>query len=181
MVALWNRADHYIFILWFLSIYLLSFFLAWSQRPNIGCLPYFDTWCGPSANLEWRSETCSARLAEMQDPKNRQKWPFAHHRTTLSGSFFAIKACIDNRKILLKQICPHVSSQRRELRPTSGWDLLSSLRHPSKFQRVSRLGSVTASHSSSGRQPNFAALNRGRHLYSPGRPSRWALAHILVA
>jgi len=35
-------------------------------------------------------------------------------------------------------------------------------------------------HSSSGRQPNFAALNRGRHLYSAGRPSRWALAHILV-
>ena len=33
---------------------------------------------------------------------------------------------------------------------------------------------------SSGRQPNFAALNRGRHLCSAGRPSRWALAHILV-
>jgi len=25
-----------------------------------------------------------------------------------------------------------------------------------------------------------AALNRGRHLYLAGRPSRWALAHILV-
>ena len=25
-----------------------------------------------------------------------------------------------------------------------------------------------------------AALNRGRHLYWTGRPSRWALAHILV-
>jgi len=25
-----------------------------------------------------------------------------------------------------------------------------------------------------------AALSRGRHLYSAGRPSRWALAHILV-
>ena len=34
--------------------------------------------------------------------------------------------------------------------------------------------------SSSGRQPNFAALNRGRHLYLAGRPSGWALAHILV-
>ena len=34
--------------------------------------------------------------------------------------------------------------------------------------------------SSSGRQPNFAALNRGRHVHSAGRPSRWALAHILV-
>ena len=30
------------------------------------------------------------------------------------------------------------------------------------------------------RQPNFAALSRGRHLYSAGRPSRWALVYILV-
>ena len=26
----------------------------------------------------------------------------------------------------------------------------------------------------------FRALNRGRHLYLAGRPSRWALVHILV-
>jgi len=61
---------------------------------------------------------------------------------------------------------------------TDGWDLLAILGHPCKFQRGSRLGSITARHSCSGRQPNFAALNRGRHLYSAGRPSRWALAHI---
>ena len=54
----------------------------------------------------------------------------------------------------------------------------TSLGHPCKFQRVSRLGSVTARRSSSWRQPNFAALNRGCHLYSAGRPSRWALANI---
>jgi len=42
-------------------------------------------------------------------------------------------------------------------------------------------GSVTARQSSSGREPNFAALSTGRHLYSSGRPSRWALAHILVS
>ena len=27
-------------------------------------------------------------------------------------------------------------------------------------------------------RPVFAALNRGCHLYSAGRPSRWAMAHI---
>jgi len=58
--------------------------------------------------------------------------------------------------------------------------MLASLGHPFKFQRVSRLRRVTARHSSSGRQLNFAALNRGHHLYLAGRPSRWALAHILV-
>jgi len=40
--------------------------------------------------------------------------------------------------------------------------------------------SVTAWQSSSGCEPNFVALSTGRHLYSAGRPSRWALAHILV-
>ena len=71
-----------------------------------------------------------------------------------------------------------MSSQYGELRSTNDWDRFTSLGHPSKFLRVSRLGSVTARHSSIGRQPNFAALNRGRHLYSAGRPSRWALVHI---
>jgi len=44
---------------------------------------------------------------------------------------------------------------------------------------LSYIGSVTARHSSCGRQPN-CGLNRERHTYSAGRPSRWALAHILV-
>jgi len=39
-------------------------------------------------------------------------------------------------------------------------------------------GRLIARQSSSGRQPNFAALNRARLLCSAGRPSRWALAHI---
>ena len=111
--------------------------------------------------------------------KSRQKSPSGHHRTILSGYIFATKACIDNRKKLVKQqYLLHMSPQYGELRPTSGWDRFVSLGHPCKFQLVSRLGSVIAWHSSIGRQPNFAALNRGRHLYSAGRPSRWALAHI---
>jgi len=109
----------------------------------------------------------------------RKKSPSVQHRTTFSGWIFATEACIDNREKPVKQQClPHMSSQYGELRPTSDWDLLASFGHPCKFQRVLCLGSVTARHSSSGRQPNFAALNRGRHLYSAGRPSRWALAHI---
>ena len=40
--------------------------------------------------------------------------------------------------------------------------------------------SVTARHSNSRPQPNFAATSRGRNLYSAGRPSRSALAHILI-
>jgi len=99
----------------------------------------------------------------------------------MSSYIFATKACIDNRKKIVKQqYLFHMSSQYCELRPTSGWDLLASLGHTCKFQRVSRLASVTPRHSSSGRQPNWAALNRERHLYSARRPSRWTLAHIVV-
>jgi len=38
---------------------------------------------------------------KIQDAKNRQNSPSAHHRTTLSGCIFATEACIDNRKKLL--------------------------------------------------------------------------------
>jgi len=44
----------------------------------------------------------------------------------------------------------------------------------------SPIRSVTARQSSSGCEPNFAALSTGHHLYSAGRPSGLALAHILV-
>ena len=78
MVALWNRAGHYIFILWF----LLLFFHTLSQQSQIGCLPYFHTCCGLNANLGCRSETCCTRLAENT---GRKKVANGHHRTTLSG------------------------------------------------------------------------------------------------
>ena len=43
--------------------------------------------------------------------------------------------------------------------------------------RSPTLAALLNTASSSGRQPNFAALNSARHLYSAGRPSRWALVH----
>ena len=102
-----------------------------------------------------------------------QKWckksPSAHHHTTLSGYIFATKARMDNRKkkLVKQQYLPHMSLQYGELWPTSGWDRFVRLGYPSKFQRVSRLGSVTA-------QPNFGIEQWAPDLYSAGRPSRWA-------
>jgi len=61
---------------------LLSFFLAYSQPSQIGCLPYLHAWCGLSANLECMSEMCCTLLAEIQDAKNRQKfaiWAPSHN------------------------------------------------------------------------------------------------------
>ena len=118
----------------------------------------------------------------MQDPKKVAK---NRHLGTIPQLCRAISLQLRHvstirKKAVKQQYLPYMSPQYGELRPTSGWDRFVSLGHPCKFQRVSRLGSVTARHSSSARQPNFAALNRRRHLYSAGRPSRWALAHILV-
>ena len=124
---------------------------------------------------------CCTRLAGNTGRKNDAN----RHRRTIPQcraiSSQLRHASTAGKKLVEQQYIPHMSSQYGELRPTSGWDLLASLGHPCKFQRVSRLGSVTARNSSSGRQPNFAALNRGRHLCSAGRPSRWALATFLVA
>ena len=76
-----------------------------------------------------------------------QKSPSGHHPTTLSGYIFATKARIDNRKKIVKhQYVLHTSPQYGELRPTSGWNRLTSLWYPCKFQLVSHLGSVTERH-----------------------------------
>jgi len=49
-------------------------------------------------------------------------------------------------KLVKQQYLLRMSLQSGELRPTIGWDPFVSLGHPCKFQRVSRLGSVTARH-----------------------------------
>jgi len=62
-----------------------------------------------------------------------------------------------HRKKRVKQQRPlHMSSQYGELWPINGWARFTSLGHPSKFQRVSRVGFVTAPTSLNEDQQNFA-------------------------
>ena len=159
------------------------FFLAYSQQSQIACLPYFYTWCRSSANLECRSEMCCKRLAKNAgQKKNRQKfavWAPSHKFVGLNlrneGTYR------QSKKNLL-------SSNTSSTRPDNmvnfgpltaeigsgvwgtpgnfiGFRVLAALLHGTLVVGVSQT----------------AALNRGRHLYSTGRPSRWALAHILVS
>ena len=111
------------------------------------------------------------------------------------------KKVVKNRHLgTIAQLCRAISSQLRQL-STTGKKLLSS-NMPSRCPyNMVNFGPLTAEIGSgvwgtpanfnvfrvlaallhgSECQPNFAALNRGRHLCSAGRPSRWALAHILV-
>ena len=172
MVALWNTADHYIFILWFLSFFLsflsffLSFFLAFFffSSPNLSRrrLDVYHTCTHLSVNLECRSETCCLRLAGNAGPK---KLPKNRHLGTIAQICRAISSQLRHvstigKKTAKQQYILHMTAQYGELRPTSGWDPLASCGHPCKFKRFSRLGSVTARHSSSGHEQNFAALNR---------------------
>jgi len=125
---------------------------------------------------------CCMRLAENT---GGQKLPKIRHLSTITQLCRAISSQLrhistSRKKHVKQQHLSHMSSQYDELRPTSGWGLFISLGHPSNFQWVSPLGSVTTRRSSSGRQPKFAALNTGCHLHSEGQPSGWALAHILV-
>ena len=156
MAALPSRCGHYIFVLFLLS----SFF----SSPNLsGCkLDVYHTSTHDVALVRIYNAgvKCAARSSlEMQDPKKIAKnSPSGHHRTNLSSYIFATKARIDNpKKVVKQQYLLYMSWKYGKLRPTNGWDRFGSLRHPCKFQRVSRLGSVTVRHSSSGRQPDFAA------------------------
>jgi len=160
MFALCNRAHHYIFTVWFLSIFFFS-------SPNLS-----------SKRLEMHVwNVLHAAPWKYRTPKS----PFWHHCTALSGCIFAAEACIDNRKNT-SSTRPHNMVNFGLLTP-NGWDLLASLEHHCKFQWLSRLGTVTAWHSSSGRQPNCGVEQRaplvfgratttlgiGPH-YSYGRP-----------
>jgi len=77
--------------------------------------------------------------------KWRKKSPSRHHCTTLSGYIFAVRhVATIGKKVVKHQYLLQMSSQYSKLRPTSGWDQLAGLGHPSKFQWVSRLGFVIA-------------------------------------
>jgi len=134
-----------------------SFFLAYFQRSQIRCLPYFHTWCGFIANLECWSVTCCTRLTENTGCKIYSK---NLHLRTIAQLCQAISSQLRHistigKKLIKQQDVLHMSSQYGERWPTSGWDWFGSLGHPSKFQRVSHLGFVTAPSLNRG-QPNFA-------------------------
>jgi len=111
---------HYIFCPVVSSLFFFfSFFLAYSQPSQIGCLSYFHTWCGLSANLECRSEMCCMRLAEKyRTQKNR------HLRT-------------------IAQLCRAVSSKLRHV-STIGKKLLNINISSTCLHNMANFGTLTA-------------------------------------
>ena len=120
-----------------------------------------------------------AARCKYRTQKSRQKSPSGHHCTTSTGYIFATKARIDNRKKNLlssntSSTCPGnmvnfgllaaeiVSLVWGTPANFNGFCVLAALLHSTLVVGVSQT----------------AAFNRGRHLYSAGRPSGWALAHF---
>jgi len=112
-----------------------------------------------------------------------QKSQFWNHRTTLSGCIFAAKTFINNRRKNLlnsntSSTCPYNMVNFGLLTAEICWRVWDT---PANFNRFRVLAAslhgtlVVGVSQALRRQPNFAALNRGRHLYLAGRPS-----HILV-
>ena len=85
-------------------------------------LPYFHTWCGLSANLRCKSETCCTRLAENTGHKKVAK---NHHLGTIA------------------QLCRAISSQLRHI-STIEENLLSSNTSSTCPQNMANFGPLTA-------------------------------------
>jgi len=155
MCSIYGRPAQQMRTLYFAVV--VTYFLFSSPILSGRRLHVYHAWCGLSANLECMSENVlHAARWKYSTQKLRKKLPSAHHRTSLLGYIFVTKAHIDNRKKSIKQqYLLHMAPQYGERRP-NGWDRFGSMGHPSKFQRVSRLGFVTAPTSLSGGQPNFS-------------------------
>jgi len=120
-----------------------------------------------------------AARCKYRTQKSRQKSPSGHHRTTSTGYIFATKARIDKGKknLLSSNIssrCPH---------NMVNFDLLAAeivslvWGTPANFNGLRVLAALLYGTLVVG-VSQTAAFNRGRHLYSTGRLSGWALAHI---
>jgi len=123
---------------------------------------------------------CCTRLAEIQDAKGCQN----RHLGTIAQICLAISLQLRHvstigKKLLSNNVssrCPHNMVNFGPLTAEIG----SGVWEPQLLSTCFASWQSYCAAPSSERQPNFAALNRGRYLCSAGRPSRWALARILV-
>ena len=178
MAALWNRAGHYIFVLWFvlLSICLLLFFS--------GLFSVVADWISTILPhmVGYRSETCCTRLT---GTAGRKKSPKIRHMRTIAQLCRAISSQLRHvltigKKLVKQQYLLHMSPQYGELGPLTAeicWWIWGS---PANFNRLSVLAASLHGSVVVGVSQTLWNWTESGPLYAAGRPSRWALAHILV-
>jgi len=102
MAALRSRCGHYIFVL-FLSSFFPHLISAVADWMSTILLHMVRT----QGELKQVWNVLHSTRWKYRTQKPTKKLPSRHHCTNLSGSIFATKACIDNRKKLVKQQYPH--------------------------------------------------------------------------
>jgi len=96
-----------------ISFYLVSFFIPSliSAAADWMSIPYFHTWCGPSANLECRSEMCCTRLAgytgRKNDAKNRHLRTIAQLCRAISSQLRHVSSI--GKELVKQQYLPHMA------------------------------------------------------------------------
>jgi len=109
MVALWNRADHYIFILWFLSSSFFPRLISSVADWMTTILPHM-VWL--SANLECWCEMYCTRLTEntgrKNDAKNRHLGTIAKICQAISSQLRHVSTI--GKKLVKQQYLLHMSS-----------------------------------------------------------------------
>jgi len=119
----------------------------------------------------------------MQEPEKSPKIAISAPSHNFVGLYLRNQGTYrqSEKNLLSSNMSSRCPPQYGELRPLAAEIVSLVWGAPANFNGFRVLAcSDTARQSSSGRQPNFAAFNKGRHLCSAGRPSRSALAHILV-
>jgi len=87
------------------------FFLTCCQLSQIGCVPYFHTWCSLSANLE-----CPARGAlKIEDAQVRRLRIIAQRCRVITSQLWHVSTI--EKKLVKQQYLLHVYSQYGELGP----------------------------------------------------------------
>jgi len=114
-----------------------------------------------------------------------QKSPKIHHLGTIVQLCRAISSQLRHvstvgKKLVKQQCLPHMSPQYGELAGEICWQIWGAPANFNWFHILAALLHDTWVVGVSQLSLPIAALERGRRLHSEGRPSRWALAHILV-
>jgi len=105
------------------DFYISSFFFFFSSPSLSGRrLDVYHTWCGLSANLRCRSETCCMRLA---GNSGRKKVAKNRHLGTIAQLCRAISSQLrhlstSEKKLVKQRYALHMSTQYGERRPTNG-------------------------------------------------------------
>ena len=142
------------------TIFIYSFFFSFPRlfsavgywMPTI--LPHIRwPYNGLNACLKWAARS-SLKIQDAKITQNCHLHTIAQGCRAISLQWRHVSTI--GKKLVKQQYILHMFSQYGERRPTNSWDRFESLGHPSTFQRVSRLGFVTAPTSLNEGQSNFA-------------------------